>query len=423
MKRNRTMAALGLTSLLAAGMVTPVMAAPKATGPAMAMAIAEEQNNQASLEQDAAASSYQSLMDNVMEYRELADLIHNFNVTVRNNQNSLESSRNQEDKEEMARELENEADDLESRADELESMYGDMTGAEAQMGQAMYANYIYNAKTLKSYAKQLREQAKGSGLSNALTKLQNEKVEVGLVASAQSMMNQYNQMNLQIENLNIQKELAEANYESIVKKAEVGMATQSQVKSAQDAIHTLEVSIAAQKNNQQNLRQNLCVMTGWDYDDTPKIQGIPEFDMERIAVMNLEEDRQLAFNNSYDRRIGAIEYTEASAGSDKHNKQRSLEQTEQTAKSSFEALYDAALQSKAAYDSAKTAYEIEKNNMDAMERKHQLGLSSKLEYLQQKATFSEKETALKTAELNLFQAMENYDWGKKGLIQSASSGS
>ena len=421
MKQNRVMAALGIASLLASGMTVPAIAAPKATGPAMAIAIADEQNKQENTEQDAAEAYYQALMDNVMEYRELADLIHNFNVTVRNNQNTLEHSRNQEDQEEMARELEIEADDLESRAEELESMYGNMTGAEAQAGQAMYANYIYNAKALKSYAKQLREQAEGKGLSNALSKLQNEKVEVGLVASAQSMMNQYNQMTLQIENLNIQKELAEASYESVAKQTEVGMATQSQVKSAQDAIHTLEVSIAAQKNNQQKLRQNLCVMTGWDYNDMPEIREIPKMDMERIAAMNLEEDRQLAFNNSYDRRIGAIEYTEAGAGSDKHNKQRSLEQTEQTAKSSFEALYDAALQSKASYDSAKTAYEIEKNNMDAMERKYQLGMASKLEYLKQKAAFSEKETACKVAEMNLFQAMENYDWGKKGLIQSASA--
>ena len=86
-------------------------------------------------------------------------------------------------------------------------------------------------------------------------------------------------------------------------------------------------------------------------------------------------------------------------------------------------MYDAACQSKSAYESAKTAYDMEKNNMDAADRKYQLGMMSQLEYLQQKAQFSKVETTLEVAELNLFQAMENYEWGKKGLIQSASSAS
>ncbi len=423
--KTKTIAVLGITSLLTGSTVLPVWAAPKATGPAMAAAIAEEQKS-GSEEKSAEGSdeiTYQILMDNTMEYRELKDLIHEFNVTVRNNQTSLANSRNEENNEEMAAELEDEADDLEARAEELEDLYGDMTGMEAQAGQAMYANYIYNAKALKAYAKQLRDQAKGSGLSNALSKLQNEKVEMGLVASAQSMMNQYNQMKLQIADLNVQKELAQATYEAVSRKAASGLATEMQVTTAKDAVRTLEVSIAAQQNALESVRQNLCVMTGWEYNDSPDIQAIPQVDMEKVLAMDLESDRQQAFNNSYDRRIAAIEYTETASGNEKVSKQRSLEQTEQTVKSSFEGLYDAACQSKSAYESAKTAYDMEKNNMDAADRKYQLGMMSQLEYLQQKAQFSKAETTLEVAELNLFQAMENYEWGKKGLIQSASSAS
>lgn len=423
--KTKTIAVLGITSLLTGSTVLPVWAAPKATGPAMAAAIAEEQKS-GSEEKSAEGSdeiTYQILMDNTMEYRELKDLIHEFNVTVRNNQTSLANSRNEENNEEMAAELEDEADDLEARAEELEDLYGDMTGMEAQAGQAMYANYIYNAKALKAYAKQLRDQAKGSGLSNALSKLQNEKVEMGLVASAQSMMNQYNQMKLQIADLNVQKELAQATYEAVSRKAASGLATEMQVTTAKDAVRTLEVSIAAQQNALESVRQNLCVMTGWEYNDSPDIQAIPQVDMEKVLAMDLESDRQQAFNNSYDRRIAAIEYTETASGNEKVSKQRSLEQTEQIVKSSFEGLYDAACQSKSAYESAKTAYDMEKNNMDAADRKYQLGMMSQLEYLQQKAQFSKVETTLEVAELNLFQAMENYEWGKKGLIQSASSAS
>lgn len=417
MRKYRREATAALASLLAISLASPVFAAPKVTGPAMALEIAKEEEEGAS----EGGNSYQSLMDNKMEYSELADLIHEFNTTVRNNQTTLENSRDQENSEQMAAELDSEAEDLEDLAEELEDLYGDMTGAEAQAGMAMYANYQYNAKALKNYAKQLREQAQGQGLSNALSKLQNEKVEKGLVASAQSMMNQYNQMKLQISSLEVQKELAEATYESVSKQAAVGMATSSQVKTAQDAILTLDVSISAQKNALESLKQNLNVMTGWEYSDQPEIGELPTMDFGRVEAMNLEADRQQAFNNSYDRRIAAIEYTETAAGNEKVSKQRSLDQTEQTVKSSFEALYDAAKQSKAAYDSAKTAYDIEKNNMDAAERKYQLGMVSKLEYLQQKSQFSQKETALKVAEWNLFQAMENYDWGKKGLIQSSAS--
>lgn len=413
------MAVLGLTSLLAANIVTPVFAAPTATGPAMAAAIAEEQNGaKAESAENAAETYYQRLMDNVIEYGEIGDLIHSFNVTVRNNQNTLQNSKNEENNEEMAAELEDEAAELEDRAAELEELYGGMPGMEAQAG-GMYANYIYNAKALKNYAKQIRKQSKGTGLSDRLSKLQNEKVEAGLVASAQSMMNQYQQTRLQIESLQTQKELAQASYDSVAKQAAVGMATASQVKSAADALQGLEVSLMAQQNSLESLRQNLCVMMGWKFDDIPEIREIPAFDESRIAAMNLEEDRNTAFDNSYDRRIAAIEYTETADGSEKESKRRSLDQTEQTAKSSFEALYNAVFQSRAAYDSANLAYEMEKSAMDGAERKYQLGMVSRMEYLQQKAQFAQKETAKKIAELNLFQTMENYDWGKKGLIQSA----
>ena len=54
--------------------------------------------------------------------------------------------------------------------------------------------------------------------------------------------------------------------------------------------------------------------------------------------------------------------------------------------------------------------------MEAAERKLSVGSIGRLEYLQQENAYKTKEIAVRTAELNLFQAMETYDWALKGNL-------
>ena len=53
--------------------------------------------------------------------------------------------------------------------------------------------------------------------------------------------------------------------------------------------------------------------------------------------------------------------------------------------------------------------------MEAAEQKMAIGTISRLEYETQKNTYEQARIAVKTADMNLFQAMETYDWNVNGL--------
>ena len=76
------------------------------------------------------------------------------------------------------------------------------------------------------------------------------------------------------------------------------------------------------------------------------------------------------------------------------------------------------LEAKNTYDQAAAAFAVESKNMEAADRKMQIGAISRLEYLNQQYTYQEKETNLKIADMKLFQAMETYDWTVKGLADT-----
>ena len=79
-------------------------------------------------------------------------------------------------------------------------------------------------------------------------------------------------------------------------------------------------------------------------------------------------------------------------------------------------LYSQVLQARDSYNQAKSALELEQQNMEAAQRKYDLGMMSRLEYLQVQNTFVGKKAEYRIQELNLQGAMDAYDWALKGSM-------
>ena len=62
------------------------------------------------------------------------------------------------------------------------------------------------------------------------------------------------------------------------------------------------------------------------------------------------------------------------------------------------------------------ALQLEEVNMRDARLQYQTGTASALQYRQSQNSYLQKVTAVDTARLNLFQAMETYDWAVKGLV-------
>ncbi len=55
--------------------------------------------------------------------------------------------------------------------------------------------------------------------------------------------------------------------------------------------------------------------------------------------------------------------------------------------------------------------------MNAMQRKLELGMATQLEYKSEEVSFLEKQIDKETANMNLQQAIETYEWALKGYMK------
>ena len=123
-----------------------------------------------------------SLRDNVMEYGELADLIHEYNPTVLNNRTEYDdyrgksSDRFKNDYADMVQELYDASDKMLDNVDE------DMPG---------YAGALAGSVSTRIQAERMQETADAENTDGDVKKLEYDRQEAELVRTAQGKMNQY----------------------------------------------------------------------------------------------------------------------------------------------------------------------------------------------------------------------------------------
>lgn len=129
------------------------------------------------------AQEWERLRDDVLEYEEIADLIHEYNVTVQNNQYEYN-----EFIKDYGRTKEDVSDAYRKLADELES------GMSGEDGMGMVSDF-----QLELQAKQLREQADDNLEDSGIYYLNYSQAEASLVLSAQLKFLSYYKSQLELE--------------------------------------------------------------------------------------------------------------------------------------------------------------------------------------------------------------------------------
>ena len=380
------------------------------------------------------------LQDNVMEYDELGDLVETYNPTVQSQvtaayNSSIQQLKDMEDTfkknantyDKWMKDLREEhgfSDAQASQVMNLSQKVAKKQATEAELGKAMIENGI-DPSVWGSYTTYYVVKATFQGTANAYHDVveKNERIMTTadmdaaidqITAGAQQLMNQYNQLLGQKELVEKNKELNEAMYRLKTTQLQAGMATQNDVLAAQKDLLVAESSLMQVENGINTIRQTLCMMTGWSWDSQPEIQGIPKPDLTRIAGMDPAADAQRAMNNNYTVRKTRHSKPKGDNGT-RTSFFRTVDETEQKAAAKLNDLYSAVLEKKAAYDSAQTAYEAAELDRGKSERQRQAGLLSDLQYLGTQVSYLQKKSARDTAEMALFQAMEDYDWALDGV--------
>lgn len=349
------------------------------------------------------AEEWAKLRDNVMEYDELAGLIHEYNVTVQNNQRDYNEKKNKTS-DEIAQDYRDAADAVRS------SMSGD------DSPQAIMQDSMAEAQALS-----LEQQADDNVEDSEIFKMTYDQTEATLVSNAQTNMISYHQKARDLDLKKKNRELLAATYDSVVLKMNHGMATQMDVLTAQENLQNADAAILTAESDLENTRQKLCVMLGWRYDASPEIREIPAVDLNRIQSMDPAADKARALENNYTLRINKKKLANSSNNSKKESLQMTIDDNIQRIGSSVDSAYKNVIQSQTAYQQATVSLEVASKNMEAAERKMQIGTLSRLDYLNQQYAYLQAQVAMEDASMALFQAVESYDWNIDGLA-SASAG-
>lgn len=363
------------------------------------------------------------IQDNVLEYEEIGLLVDTYNQTLKNVRDTYSDTKDDyKDVDKLKSQIMEGSGNLADQAGQLSGMAGtfeDLLGYQTMVTPGTYAELVYSSEVLAQQAEQMTLSA------DSLTAVTPEMLKVkmvdstraALVSGAQSAMIGYEQLLLQKDSLEDSIALLEEVYKSTQTQASLGLATENAVLTARQNLESAQAGRIALDASEVKLRQSLCTLLGWEYDGNPELRKVPGADVSRISAMDPAADKQAAIDNNYTLKYNRMSYEQLTDGSvEQQNMARTIEDQTAAISASLENLYNQVLQKRNEYQTAAAAFELEKTKMEAADRKMSVGTMGRLEYLQQKNSYAARETAVKTADLALFQAMETYDQAVEGNL-------
>lgn len=334
-----------------------------------------------------------SLKDNVMEYGELADLIHEYNPTVRSNRESYNDMKGK-----------NLNDVYQEVMDDVDRIWA---GADTD-------NDVSLARTNMS-ASLLQQQADNLYEDPEMEKIKYDQTEASLVSQAQQLMATYEQSRYTMENLNSTRDLLQEQYNAAAARQAAQVATQMDVLNALKKVQDQDASILSARKSADNVHRSLCLMLGWQADSQPEIRDLPEPDMDRISGMNPETDLTAALANNYD-----IRYYEKKIGNLTSDPlieaaKATIQDTRNTVTNALKTNYDKILTTRDTLGTDQAQLRLAEVNLNTAAAKLAAGSSTKLEHMAAENQFLTAKNAVEAAKLQLQMAIESYDWVVKGL--------
>ena len=344
------------------------------------------------------------LQDNVLEYSEIQNRVREYNPTISQVWKTYEDTR--QDYANMATELESQSQVVKDLADSYESA-GEMMGNQVLISTAkqLKKGYQSTVKSIQDTVSQWNDQSSTGSIRS---------YERQMTAGAQQAMIGYDTIRQNIATLETMVQLYDRQYQMYTRQKELGLATDKDVLSSYTSFLSAQSQLASLNNQADSVRRSLCQLLGYDPETNPEIRSLPAFDMTRLEGMNLEEDTKKAIGNNYthiSQRTSAAGKTNAK----RENRNKILDEGDQKLTIEMQRLYQDVMDKKAAYDAAATGYQAAEASWGKAQRQHQNGLISEIQYIGLQLAYYQKKAAFESANLSLWQAMENYDWGITGL--------
>ena len=353
-----------------------------------------------------------ALRDNVLEYEELNDLIHEYNATVLNNRAEYDDYRGKSS-DRFKNDYADTVQDLYDASDKmLENVDEDQPG---------YASALAGSISTRIQAQRMQETADSENMDGDIKKLEYDRQEADLVRTAQTKMNQYWQKAKNRQSLEASLSLAQARQSAAAVRVQEGLEPQARLMEAQEAVQSAQAAIQAGDQEMDTVRRELCVLTGWSYDASPEIREIPVTRAVDLGVIDLEGDKQRAVEQNYALRVAKGKMNNTKYGTVQNKVlQVNVSEAEQKIKTDVENRYQNLKQAQSDQDQAAAELALEQRNLDAASRKLENGSIKRNEYLEIQDGYAAKAAAEQVSALKLTQAQEDYWWAVNGLADAGS---
>jgi len=343
------------------------------------------------------------LKDNRLEYGEIPDLIHEYNITVQNNQYKYNDFINDygHTRTDVSNEYISLAIDLESEksgGDDAASKISDMQ--------------------LQIQADNLRKQADNNIEDSETYYLTYCQAEDNLSESAEAKFISYYRSKAELETAKEQLEVLQSAFEQTTLKRQAGTATQAEVLSAEESVKTQEEVIKKLELEIENTRQKLIVMLGWKGNDQPEIGDLPQISMDEINSIDQESDKKTAVSNNYTLKINKKKLENAQEEANKNDLQKTIAANEKQIGVSVTDAWQELRKTKLAYEQAEAEALTENRKTDIASQKYAAGVITQHELQSQQHEQSEKQRTTETAKMDLLNAYEIYRWNIKGLAKA-----
>lgn len=371
------------------------------------------------------SDKWASLRDNVMEYEELGDLIHEYNPTVRSNRSSYNDMKGKTSND-ISQQLMDDAQDVWDTAEEMKSMADDLYGtldsasyAPALAGVAgSYGTALLGAASLNFNASSLEKMADNNFEDADMEKIKYDQTEANLVYQAQQLMATYEQSQYNMTTLQGARDNAQTAYDATVARQSVGAATQKDVLDALKLVQDQDASIRSAQKSADNVHRSLCLMLGWSADAQPEIRSIPEPDMDRIASLDPNADLETAYANNYDIRYNEKKIGNLSSQDLIESTKATIEDSKNTVANSLKSQYNKILVARDAYNTAVMNEQLQAETLKQSEAQKAVGMITDQAYASAQNAYLAAANDVQNARLQLRLAMETYDWIVNGLTIS-----
>lgn len=352
------------------------------------------------------AEKWASLRDNKLEYSEIADLIHEYNTTVRQNELDYQEYKGKTSTD-IAKEYYDSAAEVTERINYPED---DSTN---------YANQLSSALSSEISADNLTEEGDSNVDDGEIKRLGYEQEEKSLVQQAQELMISYYSGKASLDSLEDAVTQAETAYTQAQTKKAAGMALQSDVDTAAESVTTAKASLQSAKSSLEQTRQQLVIMLGWNYNDSVEFGTLPEVDTSAVSSINVTSDIQTAITNNYSIKITERRLANSQSENNRATYTSTLSNQKDTVSTNVKNAYNSLVLAKNSYEQAKTSYELEEKERAAAELRLSAGTITKKTYAKQESACLSAKTSMESEMLSFLTAKVTYDWAVAGLASAS----